>query len=57
MGLQYKLKLRGENFFNKGDVPEIDSLIDVDDKFVLNCAELIEQVSKEMRDIYPDYCL
>jgi hypothetical protein len=29
----------------------------VDDKFVLNCAELIEQVSIEMRNKFPNYCL
>jgi len=49
--------LPGENFFDEGDVSEVSTLIEVDDKFVLNCAELIEQVSKEMRNEFPNYCL
>ena len=47
--LPFKIKLPGENFFDEGDVSEISTLIEVDDKFVLNCAELIRQVSKEIR--------
>lgn len=55
--LPFRIKLPGEYFFNEGDISEVSTLIDVDDKFVLNCAELIEQVSKEMRDKFPDYCM
>ncbi|WP_100612277.1 hypothetical protein [Confluentibacter lentus] len=36
--LPFKVKLRGENFFEEGDVSEINTLIEVDDNFVLNCA-------------------
>jgi hypothetical protein len=30
-------------FFEGGDVGEVDILIDVDDKFVQHCAELIDE--------------
>lgn len=43
--LPFKIKLRNEDFFPEGDVSAIDTLILVDDKFVLGCAELINQVS------------
>lgn len=49
--LAFKIKLRGENFFDKGDVSEIDTLIEVDDNFVLNCADLIDKVSSEIGDM------
>lgn len=43
--LPFTIKLPGQNFFYEGDVSEISTLIMVDDKFVLACAELIEKVS------------
>ena len=55
--LPFRIKLPEENFFDEGDVSEISTLIEVDDEFVLNCAELISLVSKEIRNVYPDYCL
>jgi hypothetical protein len=55
--LPFRLKLPGESFFYEGDVAEISTLIEVDDKFVLNCAELIEMISKEIRNEIPYYGL
>lgn len=55
--LPFKIKLPGENFFNEGDVSEVSTLIKVDDEFVLNCAELIEQISNEIRNEFSDYFL
>jgi hypothetical protein len=55
--LPFRIKLPGENFFYEGDVSEVSTLIEVDDKFVLNCAQLIEQVSKEIRKVRSDYYL
>ena len=55
--LPFRIKLPGENFFDEGDVTEVSTLIVVDDTFVLNCAKLIEEVSKEIRNEYPSYCL
>ena len=53
--LPFKIKLIGEDFFDEGDVSEISTLIEVNDKFVLDCAELIENVSKEMRKERSDF--
>ena len=55
--LPFKIKLPNKNFFFEGDVSEISTLIEVDDNFVLNCAELIEQISKEVRIEFPHYYL
>ena len=55
--LPFKVKLPDENFFFEGDVSEVSTLIQVDDAFVLNCAELIELVYKEIRKEFPSYFL
>ncbi len=47
--LPFRIKLPGENFFDEGDISEVDTLIEVDDNFVLNCADLIDKVSNEIR--------
>ena len=47
--LPFKIKLTGENFFDEGDVSEINTLIEVDDNFVLNCADIIDKVSNEIK--------
>jgi hypothetical protein len=46
--LPFRIKMPGEYFFAEGDVSEVDTLIQVDDQFVLQCADLIERVSKEI---------
>ena len=48
--LPFRIKLPGENFFDEGDVSEIKTLVEVDDDFVLNCANLIEKVSNEIKN-------
>jgi len=53
--LPFRIKLPRENFFFEGDVSEISTLIEVDDMFVLNCAQLIEDVSNVIRRKYSDY--
>ena len=53
--LPFRIKLPGQNFFYEGDVSEVSTLIEVNDNFVLNCAELIEQVSREIRNECPKY--
>ena len=51
--LPFRIKLRGENFFEEGDVSEINTLIEVDDNFVLDCANLIDKVSSKIdEEIY-----
>lgn len=53
--LPFRIKLPDENFFFEGDVSEISTLIEVDDNFVLNCAELVESVSNAIRKECPHY--
>lgn len=55
--LPFKIKMPGENFFFEGDVSEISTLIEVNDQFVLDCAELVESISKVIRKERRDYCL
>lgn len=43
--LPFRVKLPDEYFFNEGDVSEVSTLIEVDDAFVLLCAEVIHAVS------------
>ncbi len=43
--LSFRIKLPGEAFFNEGDVAEVSTLVEVDDAFVLLCAEVIHDVS------------
>ncbi|MEO8236069.1 MAG: hypothetical protein ABI549_11690 [Flavobacterium sp.] len=47
--LPFRIKMKDENFFDEGDLSEINTLVEVDDNFVLNCANLIETVSQEIR--------
>ncbi|MEW2921272.1 hypothetical protein AB1A65_07370 [Muricauda sp. ANG21] len=55
--LPFRLKLPNESFFDEGDVSEISTLIEVDDQFVINCADVIEEVSNEINNKLPDCCL
>ena len=47
--LRFRVKLPGEAFFCEGDVSEVSTLIEVDDSFVLSCAEVIREVSEAIR--------
>lgn len=47
--LPFRVKLPDEYFFNEGDVSEISTLVEVDDAFVLLCAEVIHAVSDAIR--------
>jgi hypothetical protein len=48
--LPFRIKRVGEAFFFEGDVSEVATLIEVDDAFVLGCAEVIRQVSETMQE-------
>lgn len=43
--LPFRVKLPNEGFFNEGDVAEVSTLIEVDDRFVKMCATIIQEVS------------
>lgn len=47
--LPFRVKLPGEYFFCEGDVSEVSTLVEVDDAFVVRCAEVIHEVSAAMR--------
>ncbi len=47
--LPFRVKLPDEYFFNEGDVSEISTLVEVDDAFVVLCAEIIHKVSVAVR--------
>lgn len=53
--LPYRLKLPGEAFFCEGDVSEVSTLIEVDDAFILSCAEVIHEVSEAIRKAQPEF--
>ncbi|MCG7855484.1 hypothetical protein MD537_00765 [Flavihumibacter sediminis] len=55
--LTAQVKRHSENFFNKGDVSEVSSLIDVDDKFIEGCVDVIEKVSKVIQHNRPEVYL
>lgn len=55
--LPFRIKMPGENFFFEGNVSEIATLIEVNDQFVLDCAELVESVSDVIRKECPDYSM
>jgi hypothetical protein len=43
--LPFRIKRPGEGFFSEGDVSEVATLIEVDDRFVQGCADLVAQVA------------
>jgi len=47
--LPFRVKLPGDAFFNEGDVSEVSTLVEVDDAFVLLCAEVIHDVSVSIK--------
>ena len=42
--LPFRGKLPHETFFSEGDLSEVDTLIEVDDDFIRNCARVIKDV-------------
>lgn len=53
--LPFKLKLPDEVFFEEGDVSEVATLIQVDDNFVLLCADVIRRASEVVRRVHSDF--
>jgi hypothetical protein len=43
--LPFRIKKPDEGLFFEGDVGEISTLIEVDDRFVLGCVEVVRDVS------------
>lgn len=55
--LTSQVKQPSENYFNEGDVSEVSALVDVDEKFIEGCVEVIEKVSKVIQDNRPNVFL
>ena len=53
--LPFRIKLPGEALSFEGDVSEIETLIEVDDAFVLNCSGVIRQVSDSLQKTQPGF--
>ena len=51
------IKQPDEHFFDEGDVSEISTLIDVDDKFINSCVDIIKRVSESIMKIRPEVIL
>lgn len=50
--LPFRIKRPGEDFFSEGDVSEVATLIEVDDRFVRECAGLVVQVANVINKAY-----
>lgn len=50
--LSFRVKLSDECFFEEGDISEVQTLITVDDAFVMLCAEIIQSVSMAVLENY-----
>jgi hypothetical protein len=50
--LPFNIKKPDQNFFDEGDVSEVSTLIQVDDKFVLNAVQVICEISEWINKKY-----
>jgi hypothetical protein len=53
--LPFKLKKPSEDFFNEGDVAEMQTLIEVDDAFVIDCAKTIREITEVIQKVRPGF--
>ncbi len=53
--LPFRVKQPDESFFDEGDVSEISTLVEVDDAFVIMCAETIREVAAAVRKERPEF--
>jgi hypothetical protein len=51
--LPFRIKRPGEDFFSEGDVSEVATLIEVDDRFVRDRATLIARVASVINKVHP----
>lgn len=51
--LPFNIKKPGQNFFFEGDVSEVNTLVEVNDGFVLACAEVIQDVAEAIKKAHP----
>lgn len=48
--IRFKIKKDGENFFQEGDVSEVEALVDLDDSFLLWCSKTLEETYFAIKD-------
>ncbi len=53
--LPFKVKLPGESFFSEGDLSEVSTFVEVDDAFVERCGKTINDVSKVIKRVHPNF--
>ena len=53
--LPFRIKQPDEGFFNEGDLSEVSTLIEVDDTFVMNCADTIREVADAIKRARPEF--
>ena len=51
--IAFQVKPTSGAYFSEGDVSEISTLVDVDDEFVLSCADVIRDVTSAIRTSRP----
>jgi hypothetical protein len=44
--LPFRVKRVDENFFNEGDVNEVETLVEVDEKFLMYCSEIVTRIAQ-----------
>jgi hypothetical protein len=52
--LPFRIERPGAPFFAEGDLTDLSMLVDVDDQFILDCAQLIREVSAVIRAVHPE---
>ena len=55
--LPFRIARPGDALFVEGDATEVAILVDADDKFVMDCAQLIRGVSKVVHEVHPGAAL
>ena len=50
--LPFRIKHPGDAFFFEGDASAVTTLADVDNKFVMDCVQLIREVSNVLREVH-----
>jgi hypothetical protein len=51
--LPFRIERPGAPLFAEGDLTDLSMLVDVDDQFILDCAQLISDVSAVVRAVHP----
>ena len=53
--LPFRMMKPDERMFDEGDVSEVQTLIKVDDEFLIACADTIREVSRAIHNVGPNF--